>query len=141
MGPQELSDEDFKEFHRLEKTEGLSDPYTKAETTWAAIHDRCYNSDSRYFILTNYNMWILGSFSPNLSVVYQTPLMCCDQKDPTMMQCLALWIAMAASATPNPLRFPEDEPADYDEVPCTFGDLAKCPAEELAELYAVASLY
>lgn len=90
---------------------------------WAKIYDVCSHKRPRYFVLTNYNEWVFGTFSagavPSLraclcsscstGVVEMTqawvsPVVSWNSREPTVMEQLFFWFASAATSTqPRPL--------------------------------------
>ncbi|KAF9005627.1 hypothetical protein BDQ17DRAFT_1469825 [Cyathus striatus] len=62
---------------------------------WAKIWDLCVQKESHWFVLTSYNQWVFGAFSPGWTTAFTTKVFNFDQKDPSIILHLAFWIASA----------------------------------------------
>ncbi|KDQ51205.1 hypothetical protein JAAARDRAFT_140630 [Jaapia argillacea MUCL 33604] len=59
------------------------------------IWDVCVQKESSFFVLTNYNEWVFGSFSDNWRQARVTLPKSYNAASPTILECLVYWISSA----------------------------------------------
>ncbi|TCD69714.1 hypothetical protein EIP91_006481 [Steccherinum ochraceum] len=72
--------------------------YQSPERVWAKIYDTCMRARCRYFVLTNYEGWIIGHFAEGWTTAFST-LIQYDSTSPTLIEALSYWFAEAANPT------------------------------------------
>ncbi|EJD40861.1 hypothetical protein AURDEDRAFT_115723 [Auricularia subglabra TFB-10046 SS5] len=62
---------------------------------WARLQDFCYLHDAHYFIVSTYEQWVFGTFSPQYSTAYVSQPMQYDAKSPNVIEAIMCWIHSA----------------------------------------------
>lgn len=71
-----------------------SDPQWKAcERLWAKIWDTCTRRKCHWFVVTSYNSWVFGAFSPGRTRGFISEPKSFVERDPNVLETLTYWVA------------------------------------------------
>ncbi|KAF9451052.1 hypothetical protein P691DRAFT_663990 [Macrolepiota fuliginosa MF-IS2] len=62
---------------------------------WAKLWDTCVQHNTKWFILTSWNVWAFGGFSDGWCSGYISDIWHLDEHTPTVLECITFWIASA----------------------------------------------
>ncbi|TFK29915.1 hypothetical protein FA15DRAFT_608813 [Coprinopsis marcescibilis] len=74
------------------------DHLTTKDRLWAKLWDACVRHRTRYFVLTSYENWVFGVFSPGWTTAFTTNIQKASQTGPTVLELLCFWIASSMHA-------------------------------------------
>ncbi|KAG6832395.1 hypothetical protein H0H92_002663 [Tricholoma furcatifolium] len=100
--PWVLSDRDMEMFTKLRdfppsESSGCAFQFTgklsSEQRLWAKLYDVCVEHRTRWFVLTSYNTWCFGVFSPGWNHAFVSHVFKYDARDPSVVKVLMFWIA------------------------------------------------
>ncbi|KDQ51213.1 hypothetical protein JAAARDRAFT_211186 [Jaapia argillacea MUCL 33604] len=127
-----LTDREIDSFVGCAKRRMLSPTATTAQKLWSKITQICEGKKSPFFVLTNYDSWVFGAFSPDRQCAVATGRKQWDATQTSVLECLLYWMASATGA-PSGFVFPEkkefsnlptiaEPPSSLENNPSQVGD-------------------
>ncbi|KAF9267773.1 hypothetical protein L218DRAFT_954968 [Marasmius fiardii PR-910] len=106
--PWVLSPQDMKAFVRCRSYPTYRAPghiyptdLQSEERLWGKLWDLCVHRNTPWFVLTSYHQWVFGRFSDRWTAAHISDVYEWDASSPTIIECLAFWIANAMNLTNN----------------------------------------
>ncbi|EKM55423.1 uncharacterized protein PHACADRAFT_208943 [Phanerochaete carnosa HHB-10118-sp] len=113
-----------------------SDPRWKAcERLWAKIWDLCTRRGCRWFVITSYNTWAFGAFSPGRTRGFISDPRSFRQREPNVLGTLTYWLASSmdlpgAFTLPNVVELVSEVSQDLEIPPFPYDRFPEPPRSE-----------
>ncbi|KAF9653074.1 hypothetical protein BDM02DRAFT_2132787 [Thelephora ganbajun] len=81
-------------------------PFCSRELLWAKLWDLCVKKTCQWFIVSNYQGWVLGAFSSGWTRAWITDIIGFNDVRPTVIETIIFWLA-SSLAMPGAFTVPE----------------------------------
>lgn len=65
----------------------------------AQMYDECVQNGQHYWVATTFKYWIFGCFNDEYEKCKMSPLIERNERSPTVLQCLVIWMLTAVDST------------------------------------------